>query len=160
MWQINILNFKWVRLAHAIPDVSDAMFRWYFGGYTCSCLRLCMRCSESAGGWCCLDAGHTDIFVAKVGMSHCMSMSPSVTPVWLLQEMTQISPSVHRDTQRWRRQWYMRRNHFRDMMFSDNLHHVCTLVVHVYLCVSETQMMTNWVPPTHKHTNKHTPPLF
>lgn len=82
--------------------------------YVSICMSVVVHmCSENAGRWCCLDAGHTDIFEAEVGLSHCMSMSPRVTPVWLLQEMTQISPSAFRDTAsqrgKWRR-WYRRSN--------------------------------------------------
>lgn len=113
-------------LAYVFPDVSDVMY--HLNRIMWTCFVIVPACSESAGGWCSLDAGHTDIFVAKVGMSHCMSMSPCVTPVWLLQEITQISPSAHRDRQRAGGSGVGRGNHFRDVMFSDNLEHISVCV--------------------------------
>lgn len=90
-----IVYLTCVAHTHTFPDVAHKVtlfadeVRAYF-----LCRWLCDVYSRSASRWCRLDAGHKDIFVAEVGRSHCMSMSPRVTTVWLLQEMTQASPST------------------------------------------------------------------
>lgn len=116
-------------------------------------------CSESAGRWCCLDAGHTDIFEAEVGLSHCMSMSPRVTPVWLLQEMTQISPSAFRDTAsergKWRR-WCRRSNQSKTWWFLGNLGNVCALFA--WMCIFSASKFNDQLSPTHTSASYNTIP--